>query len=130
MRRAVRLADAYLPLAGPMAYRPVNVPDAPVANVPASRYLRPWSPRLRPLERLRLHRITADLEHAARHGLTFHLWWHPHDFGVHLAENLALLRGILRCFIGLRETHGMESLTMAEAAARLVAAIPAIAAAS
>ena len=130
VRRAVRLADAYLPLAGTMAYRPVDLPDAPVANVPASRYLRPWSPRLRPLERLRRHRITADLEHAARHGLTYHLWWHPHDFGAHLAENLALLRHLLRRFIFLRETYGMESLTMAEAAARLVAAMPAVSAAS
>ena len=91
-------------------------------DVPASRYLRPWAPALRALEPLRLRRITAEMTHAARHGRVFHLWWHPHDFGAHTAENLAVLRRILSCFATLRERWGMESLTMAEAAERSLSA--------
>lgn len=122
VRRAVRLADAYLPLTGPGARQPrAAAPGEPV-DVTASRYLRPYAPSLRRLERLRLHRITADLRRAARNGAVFHLWWHPHDFGVHLRENLEGLTRVLRAFVALRERHGMLSLTMAEAAAHVRAA--------
>ena len=118
VRRGVRLADAYLPLTGGNA-RPVpaGAVCAPV-NVCASRYLRPYAPKLRALEPLRLRRIRRDLHYAATRGEVYHLWWHPHDFGVHLDENLAVLERILGCFARLRDTHGMESLTMAEAARR------------
>ncbi len=71
---------------------------------------------LRRLEPLRLRRITADLADAATSGRTYHLWWHPHDFGLHLHENLRFLRQILICFDRLRERYGMESRTMEEAA--------------
>ncbi|HJQ85004.1 MAG TPA: polysaccharide deacetylase family protein [Candidatus Binatia bacterium] len=114
-RRAVRLADAYLPLTGSHA-RPV-ASGAPL-DVPASRYLRPWTPMLRRLEPLRLRRIEAEMERAARDGLVFHLWWHPHDFGAHLVENLAVLRRILASFRRLRDTRGMESLAMGDVAGR------------
>ena len=117
--RALRLADAYAPLTGMHAGRGGETPTLPV-DVPASRYLRPYAPALRHLEPLRLRRITAELEHAAAAGAAFHLWWHPHDFGIHLGENLAFLRRILARFARLRERDGMESLTMAEAARRLV----------
>ena len=55
-------------------------------------------------------------------GGIFHLWWHPHDFGVHLAENLRAVRDILGWFARLRDAYGMESLTMAEAAERALGA--------
>src|SRR6185295_6210891 len=103
--RAVRLADAYAPLTGMHSRRDGGTPALPV-DVPGSRYLRPYTPALRSLEPLRLRRITAGLEHAAATGAVFHLWWHPHDFGLHLHENLAFLRRILGCFARLRERHG------------------------
>ncbi len=52
------------------------------------------------------------LREAAATRSIFHLWWHPHNFGVRTAENLAFLRGILEEFDGLRERHGMASLSM------------------
>jgi peptidoglycan/xylan/chitin deacetylase (PgdA/CDA1 family) len=119
-RRAFRLADAYAPLTGTSSQpRPSGV--APV-DVTASRYLRPYARSLHRLESLRLRRITADLEYAATRGRMFHLWWHPHDFGGHVAENLHVLRQILVQFDALRARHGMTSLTMAEAAGRVGAA--------
>jgi len=68
------------------------------------------------LERLRLQRITSAMETAARRRRLFHLWWHPHNFGVDLEENLAFLRGILDYFRTLQERYGMRSMTMAAVA--------------
>jgi hypothetical protein len=68
------------------------------------------------LERLRLRRITSAMETAARRRRLFHLWWHPHNFGVDLEENLAFLRGILDYFRTLQERYGMRSMTMAAVA--------------
>jgi peptidoglycan/xylan/chitin deacetylase (PgdA/CDA1 family) len=116
LRRGVRLADAYLPLSGRNASRIRRATGAGATDVTASRYLRPYAPALRRLEPLRLRRITSDLVQAATSGRTYHLWWHPHDFGVHLGENLRVLHQILICFDELRDRYGMESRTMEEAA--------------
>ena len=47
------------------------------------------------LEPLRMRRILSDLTHAAKKGLVYHLWWHPHNFGDHMDENLVFLKKIL-----------------------------------
>ncbi len=88
-------------------------------DLPASRFLRPYSPRLGRLEWLRLRRITSAMETAARTNTTFHLWWHPHNFGAQTAKNLDVLRIILRTFQELNDRYGMQSQTMAEAAAEV-----------
>jgi hypothetical protein len=71
-----------------------------MVDVPASRFLRP-ARKNGALERLRLWRITSAMETAARHRKLFHLWWHPHNFGVDLQKNLTFLRNILDCFAAL-----------------------------
>jgi hypothetical protein len=72
-RRLCRLADSYINLSGAN----VSVPrggDGPLVNVPSSRFLRPFHPRLAPLDGLRLRRIEKAMEQAALTGGTFHLW--------------------------------------------------------
>jgi hypothetical protein len=59
-----------------------------------------------------------DLEDAAKQGLIYHLWWHPHNFGVNLERNFEVLRAVLDRFAALRETHGMQSMAMREVAAQ------------
>jgi hypothetical protein len=54
------------------------------------------------------------MRHAAKHGRIFHLWWHPHNFSQHQAENFAVLEHVLDEFDQLAESEGMESLTMAD----------------
>jgi glycosyltransferase involved in cell wall biosynthesis/peptidoglycan/xylan/chitin deacetylase (PgdA/CDA1 family) len=127
LRRAVRLVDAYCPLTGSNSLSLQADGKNTLIDVPGSRYLRPYVPALRHLEPLRLRRIKTDLRYAATQGRVFHLWWHPHDFGEHLAENLRALREVLATFALLRDDYGMESLTMAEAAER---ALPDVAAAA
>lgn len=119
LRRAVRFIDAYVNLSSHNAHSPRVIAAGSPYDIPSSRFLRPYSPRLRHLEPLRTRRILGDLTHAARTGRVYHLWWHPHNFGVNLEENLAFLRRILAHYQRLRAAHGMESLTMGELAARL-----------
>ncbi len=114
-RRAARLLDAYVGLSGSNASQPHA--DLGLVDLPSSRFLRPYSPRLRRLDWLRLRRITSAMEVAARTNRTFHLWWHPHNFGIETARNLDVLRIILRTFQELDDRYGMQSQTMAEAAA-------------
>jgi len=124
LRRVGRLLDAYLPVGGDdtVGWDSVLEPGG-LANVRASRFLRPTHPRLAALEPLRLRRITSSLSRAARRRRIYHLWWHPHNFGQHLEDNLGVLRRVLDAFAEQREREGMVSLSMAEVADRARAAV-------
>ena len=121
-RRGARLLDSYIRVTernchSLQGYHEYQYP----INIPSSRFLRPYSPRLESFERLRMRRILSDLSYAARNSLVYHLWWHPHNFGVNLENNLGFLSQILHRYSELRETFGMESLSMREVAARVLA---------
>ncbi len=124
LQRSLRLLDAYLPLTGSNAFPLRHVGALPV-NVPASRFLRPYSRRLAFLEPLRVKRIESAMTTAAQRGLAFHLWWHPHNFGINQDENLAILERLLHHHETLRARYGMRSMTMAEAARECLGADPA-----
>ncbi|HEY1959993.1 MAG TPA: hypothetical protein VGH28_30500 [Polyangiaceae bacterium] len=115
-KRAVRLADAYLPISGPHTHRVRKDGDG-LVDVPASAFLRPYSHRLRHLDRVRVGRIRRAMSHAADHDECFHLWWHPHNFGVNLRENMAVLDAILDHFDVLRRKGRLESKHMGDFAA-------------
>ncbi len=112
MRRAIRLADAYVNLTGHHIHEWPK--PAPIINVPASRFLRPWSSRLSVLDSLRFNRIRKSLWEAADTGKIYHLWWHPHNFGSHTKENLQFLERILMEYEAAREKGQMESLNLNE----------------
>jgi hypothetical protein len=116
--RALRLLDAYINISGHHTYtlHSVNDEHTPITNVPASRFLRPHSSRLSFLEPLRVKRIKDSMTHAAQHNEIYHLWWHPHNFGINRKENLAHLLEILEHYRFLKDTYGMGSATMQEAA--------------
>ena len=109
LRRALRLADSYVPILGPDGVRPALDPSG-LIDVPASRFLRPFSPRLRSLEGLRFRRIADAMRRAARAGAIYHLWWHPHNFGANMDENFAMLREARGDLpgAGARARHGGE----------------------
>lgn len=120
--RAGRMADTYVPLVREtLPWAGIARPDG-LCNVAASRFLRPYTPRLRGLDGVRLRRVLGGVRRAAERGEIFHLWWHPHNFGTHLDENLGFLRRVLDGFAELRRTYGMQSLTMAQTAAVSLAA--------
>ena len=121
LHRLARMADSYVGMTGLNTYdvpgRGASNGDASVPiNVPSSRFLRPYRPRLKLLEPLRLRRIRRGIRAAAREGRLYHLWWHPHNFGVHRQENLAFLRKVLEEFRRCRDDYGMVSRNMGELA--------------
>ena len=115
--RGARLLDHYLSLTGlNLICWDDILEENGLCNVASSRFLRPYSPRLRHLDALRLGRIAKGIQAAAISKQLFHLRWHPHNFGSYVDENIAFLRKILKTFARFRESHGMRSLTMADAA--------------
>jgi hypothetical protein len=114
--RAPRLADQYIAISAssPIPWAEVLQPGG-LGNVPASMFLRSCS--LWPgLEALRLQRIMNGIHAAAEKRCIFHLWSHPHNFGLNTARNLAFLRKVLQSFSLMRRSHGMRSLSMMEVA--------------
>ncbi|MGE0772975.1 MAG: polysaccharide deacetylase family protein [Cyclobacteriaceae bacterium] len=115
-KRLNRGLDAYLPIGRKNTYRMENIPydeKLPLC-LPASRLLRPYRPSELFLNRMKINRICSEMERAARAGETYHLWWHPHNFGNHPQQSLDGLGAILRHYQHCRNRYGMQSLNMAE----------------
>ncbi len=108
--RAMRFLDGALPVAKKQVTKAFKIGSA--VDVPASRFLRPWSKKLGIYNALHIRRIQAEMEAAARLGGVYHLWWHPHNFGRDTAVNLARLDTILNTFRYCRDTYGMTSRAM------------------
>ena len=113
--RGVRLLDSFMPVVprkDPL--RPQQFAGA--SDVKASRFLRPWRASWPAYSSLHLNRVRSEMRSAAEQGRQFHLWWHPHNFGRNARENLVQLEKILDEYARLKSSHGMESVTMSEAA--------------
>jgi peptidoglycan/xylan/chitin deacetylase (PgdA/CDA1 family) len=108
--RAFRLADSWVPISGSHIHHIESIHQ--VANVPASLFLRPWSPKLAKFDNIRLKRISSMMNQAVVADGIFHLWWHPHNFGVNTDGNLNFLEKILIHFSKLRDENGMKSSPM------------------
>jgi peptidoglycan/xylan/chitin deacetylase (PgdA/CDA1 family) len=119
LERALRLADAYINLSGYNTYNLEECARSRPYNISASRFLRPYSRSLAPLEGLRLHRIKRAMRDAATSNRLFHLWWHPHNFGADVQENLDFLEKILVYYEQLNERYGMQPCNMGEIATML-----------
>jgi glycosyltransferase involved in cell wall biosynthesis/peptidoglycan/xylan/chitin deacetylase (PgdA/CDA1 family) len=121
-RRGARLLDNYLNLTGNHGFTAQDYPDCDMINCPSSRFLRPFSPNLSLLEGFRVRRIQGAMAAAAREGKSFHLWWHPHNFGTNLRDNLAILEDLLRFHVVLRDRYGVVPMNMGEVAEATFAA--------
>ena len=114
-KRIIRLLDAYLNLTGHHIHV-VEGKDS-LVNVPASKFLRPYSKRLKWAEPMKLGRIKKSMTKAAKENKMYHLWWHPHNFGTHIEENGRMLTEILEHYRELEAEYGMKSLNMGEVGA-------------
>jgi len=114
-KRLNRGVDAFLPISHTSYGREQLVieKDLPL-SLPASRFLRPYDPRLKSLNELRIHRIMGEMNRAADRKEFYHLWWHPHNFGSHPRESLRSLRAILEKYRTLYEKKGLMSMNMGE----------------
>lgn len=115
LRRLGRFVDSYWS-SRVRSYSPSQLEHEPMWNVPASRFFRPYNPKIPRLARVQEKRIFEDLRIAAENGRMYHLWWHPHNFGANIDENIASLTKILSQFGAMRRRFGMQSLSMHETA--------------
>lgn len=120
VKKLLRLLDAYFNITGHNTHPIVQIGGRAPINIPSSHFLRPYSKVLKCLEPLRLKRICSGLTYAAQRGHIYHLWWHPHNFGANLPENLVFLEKIIGHFLYLKKIYGMESLNMGELSRQLM----------
>ena len=115
--RLARVADTYIDISGKrIVHWDEILEPSGLCNVRASRFLWPYRPGLKGLEEKRLKRTIDQVKLAALEDAIFHIWFHPHNFGVHLEENLQVLEAILQAFVFARERYGMRSLSMGSVA--------------
>jgi hypothetical protein len=127
LRAGLRLADNFsllLPDAATSLQRIRERPRGQPINIPGSRLLRPYDPRLRQLEPLRVHRLQSEMTYAAEAGRVYHLWMHPQDFALHTHEDLEFLDHLLRNARALAGRVGFRSLTMGELASAATTSSP------
>lgn len=113
--RLCRLMDTYFPISGYNTHVIKKEEGRPV-NIPASRFLKPYNKNLAWLEKIKLSRIMNEMTRAAKKKEAYHLWWHPHNFGVNITENMANLTVILDHYQTLHKKYGFANCTMKEAA--------------
>jgi peptidoglycan/xylan/chitin deacetylase (PgdA/CDA1 family) len=115
--RVARVADTYIDITGKRIIHWDRILEpSGLCNVCASRFLWPYRPGLKRLEDKRLKRITDQIKFAAMEDAIFHIWFHPHNFGIHCEENLKVLEATLQAFAFARERYGMRSLSMSSVA--------------
>lgn len=115
IRRGVRLIDMYMSVSGHNCFHYSEIKDKHgLNNIRSSRLLRPYSRALRLLEPIRMKRIKSQMKYAAKHNCVFHLWWHPHNFGVNMEKNIENLKSLLSYYLILKEQYGMRSMNMEE----------------
>ncbi len=115
-RRALRLVDAYINISGHNCYSDEYLKRKMPIDIPSSRFLRPIYRKLKFLDNLRLNRIKYGMTYAAKNNLTYHLWWHPHNFGINQDENFAFLEKILQHYHKLAKKYKFHSITMSDLA--------------
>lgn len=113
-QKALRLIDSYINISGHNVYDLYDCTKERPFNFPSSRILRPYSKKLAILDRFKLNRIKRSMTYAAKNKKIFHLWWHPHNFGVNTSQNINFLYEIIEHYNDLKENLGMVSLNMGE----------------
>ena len=113
-KRLFRLTDSYVNLSGDNTYILSKPFDSMPLNIPASQFLRPYSNYLKYFDYFKLRRIKKSMTYAAKTGRIYHLWWHPHNFGINLKDNISFLIKILEHYLFLKNKYGMQSLNMNE----------------
>ena len=111
-RKGTRFADAYINITGHHCHAIPAVSE--IINLPASRFLRPYDPKFKMFDGLKLRRIKQGIKFAAKHGLIYHLWWHPHNFGRYMDENFKFLEQVLEYYHQLNREGKIESQNMLE----------------
>lgn len=119
-KRLNRGLDAYFNIGGKTSYD-INAirKEQNVYLLPASRLLRPYNPKELFLNKKKISRIKKEMTIAAKNGEFYHLWWHPHNFGLYPDQSMKGLSEILSHYQFLKSNFNMRSLSMSEIADEL-----------
>ncbi|HIB46730.1 MAG TPA: polysaccharide deacetylase [Flavobacteriaceae bacterium] len=109
----IRAFDTLIPISKRLSFAPdeIKMSNDPIL-APASRFLRPYRTKEKLLQPMKKRRVLNEMTIAAKKGESYHLWWHPHNFGTNLQENLTYLEEILQHHQSLNRRYGFESATM------------------
>ncbi len=112
--RRIRFLDSYFPLSGSNCH-PIEMKNG-LVHTCGSAFLRPYNPSLRALEGLKMLRIYRQMRYAAKKGLVYHLYWHPHNLGRNAEMSFAQQEKIFKYYRKLQQKYGFESRNMYELA--------------
>lgn len=112
LQRIYRFVDIYINLSGAHLSLPIDIKG--IKEVKNSMFFRSFSRKFYFLEWLKMRRVKNAMTESAKNNKNFHLWWHPHNFGVNQKENLKNLEDVLKHFKVLENKYGMVSLNMQE----------------
>lgn len=104
---ALRFLDTYINLFGHHCFKAQE--HEGLINIPGSYFLRPYCHKLKILEKIKLRRIKSSMHYAATHNQIFHLWWHPHNFGLNLQENIQELEELCIYYKYLEKKYSYSS---------------------
>lgn len=108
--RAFRFFDSFVNITGYQTSI-TKIDDSGLINVPGSRILRPFINN-KFLNFIMLRRIKKEMLYCARNNKNYHLWWHPHNFGINQKENLKNLEELLKYYSFLKTRYKMQSRCM------------------
>jgi peptidoglycan/xylan/chitin deacetylase (PgdA/CDA1 family) len=114
-QKLLRFIDRYINISGNGAFdiNSIQIHNDLVA-VPASRFFSPFNKKLSIFEPLKLERIKREMLYAAKNNLSYHLWWHPENFGTNINKNMEQLEDILKHYTLLKEKYNMKNCCMNE----------------
>lgn len=82
---------------------------------PGTRFLR-YNVRNEKLLSIFTNAVIKEMTYAARNGLHYHLWWHPHNFCHNLDFKMVLLDQIISHYKDLNKRFGFKAVWMSELA--------------
>lgn len=109
-----RAFDTLIPISTTLTFEEKKVRNEEVLLLPASRFLRPFTEKEKIIQSLKIQRIKVEMSYAAKNRKVYHLWWHPHNFGYSLNENLFFLELILKHYKKLNKEFNYCSSSMIE----------------
>lgn len=111
-KKVVRSLDCYLPLCNTLiSLENLNSKEHTLFFIQFSRFLKPVS-NIAIIDNLKIYRIKREMTIAAKKGLSYHLWWHPHNFGNQPEKALWELEKIVTHYIHLKNVYDMQCLNM------------------
>lgn len=116
LARGIRLIDTYVNICGKKCYTLEMCRKGDIINIPESRFFRAYNNKLKFLESMKIRCIKKQMRYAAKKGMVFHLWWHPHNFGKDPEKCLNQIKELFQYYNKLKIKYGFQSKNMGELA--------------